>query len=62
MNENRRIQDPQFDAFAEAAAAAIEEGLNDIEIPLPRLSLLGEILGRIVPRPVLQEALAVAAE
>lgn len=62
MNENRRIQDPQFDAFSEAAAAAIEKGLNDIEIPLPRLNLLVEILARIVPRPMLQEALEVAAE
>lgn len=55
-----RIKDPQFDAFSEAAAAAMEEALEDLEIPLPKLSVLGEILGRLVPRPVLQEALEVA--
>ncbi len=60
MSETMKIKDPQFDAFSEAAAAAIEEALDDLELPLPRLSVLGELLGRLVPRPVLREALEVA--
>ncbi len=60
MNESRKIRDPQFDAFSEAAGAAIEAALDDIEIPWPRLSFLSEVLGRVVPRPVLKEALQVA--
>lgn len=62
MNSKREIRDPHLRAFADQAGNAFEESFAEFDLSLPdgpELSFAA-MLGLLVPRPVLREALDLA--
>jgi len=59
MNGTMKIRDPHFARFVDEAAESIDKSMSRLELPVIEVSgpTIAEVLGRIVPRPLLRAAL-----